>query len=113
MRSLNAFSALLDLREALSADDPIGIGLAGERIERALDAITQTRGLFGGYDRRVSDLVVAEEERQVLDETIRSGLRDTDFASAASRFSLLQTQLQAGYRVVAQASQLSLLDYLR
>lgn len=113
VRSLNAFSALLDLREALSADDPIGIGLAGERIERALDAITQTRGLFGGYDRRVSDLVVSEEERQVLDETIRSGLRDTDFASAASRFSLLQTQLQAGYRVVAQASQLSLLDYLR
>jgi len=112
VRSLNAFTALLDLREALANNDTVGIGLAGEQIERTLDAMTRTRGLFGGFDRRVSDLTLGEEDRQVLDETIRSTLRDSDFAEAASRFSLLQTQLTAGYRVVAQSSQLSLLDYL-
>lgn len=112
VRSLNAFTALLDLREALESNDTIGIGLAGEQIEQTLDAMTRTRGLFGGYDRRVADLTTGEEDRQVLDETIRSSLRDSDFAEAASRFSLLQTQLTAGYRVVAQSSQMSLLDYL-
>lgn len=112
VRSQNAFTALLDLREALTNNDTVGMGVAGEQIERALDAMTRTRGLFGGYDRRVSDLTQGEEDRQVLDESIRSTLRDTDFAEAATRFSLLQTQLQAGYRVVAQSSQLSLLDFL-
>jgi flagellin-like hook-associated protein FlgL len=112
VRNLNAFTALLDLRESLQSNDSIGIGLAGERIEAALEAMTQTRGLFGGYDRRVTSLTQGEEDRQVLDETIRSSMRDADFAEVATRFSLLQTQLQAGYRVVAQSSQLSLLDFL-
>lgn len=113
VRSLNAFTALLDLREALLTNDTVGIALAGEQIEGALGAVTRTRGIFGGYDRRVSDLTRGEEDRQVLDESVRSSMRDADFAEVASRFSLLQTQLQAGYRVVAQSSQLSLLDFLR
>ncbi|MEZ6235500.1 MAG: flagellin [Phycisphaerales bacterium] len=111
-RNLNAFTALLDLREALETDDTIGIQLAGERIEQALDALNRTRGLFGGFDRRVGDLTLTEEDRQVLDESARSLLRDADFAEVASRFTLLQTQLQAGYQVLAQSSQLSLLDFL-
>lgn len=106
------FTHLSDLRDALAADDTAGIQLAGESLERSIGALGETRGLVGGLARRVDDASAREDDRRVIDEQVRSQLRDTDFTKAASKFTLLQTQLEAGLRVAASTQQQSLLNFL-
>ncbi|MBL8964710.1 MAG: hypothetical protein JNK70_11640 [Phycisphaerae bacterium] len=106
------FSDLIDLRDALNGNDTNGIALAGERLEATLTRLAEKRGAVGGLARRVDGAKSAEEDRAALDEQIRSRLRDVDFAEAATRFSLLQTQLQAGLQTAASATSRSLLDFL-
>lgn len=113
VRPDSAFSHLVDLRDALRANDTRGIRIATEKLEGVLGALTETRGLVGSFDRRVEDALDREQDKATLDLKIRSDLQDTDYTLAATRFSLLQTQLQAGYQVAAQGSRLSLLDFLR
>ncbi len=112
VRTNSLFTHLMDLREALLTNNAPGIALAGESLEHAVTALAETRGLVGSFAQRVESSLVREQDRAVLDETIRSALRDTDFAEAATRFSLLQTQLEAGLRAAATTSSLSLLDFL-
>lgn len=112
VRPANVFSWLIDLRNALEADDTAGIALAGERIGAAVDALAETRALVGGYADRVEKESAALEDRNVLDQSVLSQLQDADFAQAASTLALLQTQLQAGLQTTALASSLSLLDFL-
>lgn len=112
VRPANVFSWLIDLRNALEGDDTAGIAIAGERIGAAVDGLAETRALVGGYADRVEKESVALEDRNVLDQAVLSQLQDADFAQAASRLAMLQTQLQAGLQTTALASRLSLLDYL-
>lgn len=113
VRPQSVFSWLIDLREALTNDDTTGIAIAGERIGAAADSLAETRALVGGLANRVDQESTALEDRNVLDSILLSELQDADFAQAATRLSLLQTQLQAALRTTASASNLSLLNYLR
>ena len=72
----------------------------------------ETRGMVGGFAQRVEGAITRETDRSVLDESTRSQLRDVDFTEAATRFSMLQTQLQASLRTTALTQQLSILDFL-
>jgi len=108
----NAFTNLIDLREALLTNDEFGIRLASEKLDESLGRIVESRALVAGYARRVEDELLREEDRQVLDIQMRSELQDLDYAKAASQFAQLQTQLQAGLATTAQLSQLSLMDFL-
>lgn len=106
------FSDLIDLRDSLENDDTVGIGLAGTALGRSVDLLAETRGVVGGYAQRVDFAQRSEEDRTTFDTQVRSSLRDVDFTDAATRFSLLQTQLQAGLQAAAATSRLSLLDFL-
>lgn len=106
------FSDLIDLREALRANDVSGISLAGENLERSINGVVDARGLVGGFARRVDQEAVREAERATTDEVARSNLRDTDITRAASRMALLQTQLQAGLQVAATSQRMTILDFL-
>jgi len=108
----NLFTHLIDLRDALLDNDTSGIQFAADKIEEAGVRLTETHGLVGGYAKRIDDETRREEDRVILNETSRSSLRDTDFAEAATRLSLLQTQLQATLQVTASNNQRSLLDFL-
>ncbi len=108
----NMFTHLLDLAEALRNDDTLGIELAYEKLQAGVDRLTQARSVAGGYAKRVSDEIVRQEDRSVLDDALRSQLRDVDYAAASTRFSQLQLQLQAGLTVAAQAQQMTLLNFL-
>ena len=112
MRVESAFTYMLDLRAALIGNDVFGIALAAEDLESAAGELVETRGLLGGYANRIEDAAARETDRQVLDEGTRSLLRDTDFTRAASRLTLLQTQLQAALQVTAALNSRSLLDFL-
>ena len=106
------FTHLLDLRDGLASNSVSGIQLASAGVESSLERIAEFRGVVGGNGQRVDAAAERETDRAQLDETIRSQLRDVDFTEAATRFSLLQTQLEAGLRTTAMASQRSLLDFL-
>jgi flagellar hook-associated protein 3 FlgL len=106
------FTHLLDLRHALTTNDVSGIQFASTDIEAAITRLAETRGVVGGYGQLIESASQREADRAVMDETVRSQLRDIDFTEAASRFTLLQTQLEAGLRTTAMASQRSLLDFL-
>lgn len=108
----NAFTALIDLAEALRTDDQIGIEFAADRIDEVLELLTETRGVTGGRAQRVEQAVLLEEDQKIADQVLRSRFRDTDFAQASTEFGLLQTQLQAGLSVASQLGRLSLLDFL-
>jgi flagellin-like hook-associated protein FlgL len=112
VRVESVFTHLIDLRTALEDNDDFGMQLAVESLEDAIDEVTKTRALVGGYGKRIERQITRQEDRQVLDEQVRSTLRDVDFAKAASEFSLLQVQLQAGLQTAAISGQLTLLNFL-
>jgi len=112
LRVNNIFSDLLDLREALLKDDTAGITLAGERLEASDDRVSAAHAVVGSLAARIEQAALDLEDRNVLDEQTRSSMIDLDFAEAASRFSLLQTQLEASLRVTGQSSGRSLFDFL-
>jgi flagellin-like hook-associated protein FlgL len=108
----SVFTHLIDLRESLEGNDEFGMQLATESLDVILDDVTQTRALVGGYAKRIERQMTRQEDREVLDEQVRSTLRDVDFAKAATEFSLLQVQLQAGLQTAALQGQLTLLNFL-
>lgn len=109
----NVFTALIELREALLNDDSPGITLAGERLESAVSRIGETRALVGVHANRVTRAMTRLEDSRLNDEKLRSQLQDLDYAEAATRYSLLQTQLQAALTAGSQINSLSLLDFIR
>ena len=113
VRVESVFSYLVDLRDSLRTNNVPGITLAGEDLGNAATQLAETRGLVGSFAQRVDAAADREVSRSLLDESTRSQLRDVDYTEAASRFSALQTQLEAGLRVTATGQQLSLLDFLR
>lgn len=112
VRVNNLFTHLLDLAQALRSDDTLGMQIASENLEDSLDELIQSRALVGGYARRVDEEVLRQEDRSVLDQAMRSQLRDLDFAQASSRFAQLQLQMQATMSVIAQTQSRTLLDFL-
>lgn len=112
VRVNNLFSQLIDLRDALRRNETSGISIAGEQLGDAAGALAETRGLIGSYSKRVEQADTFQQERDTLDESVRSTLQDTDFAAAATQFSLLQRQLTAALQVTASGRQQSLLDFL-
>ena len=106
------FTTLIELRDALRSDDERGITLAGGRLEADVERVTVARATVGGRTQRVEASERRLEDRTLLDETTRSLLRDLDYTEAATRFNLLQTQLQASLTTAAQSVPLSLLNFL-
>ncbi len=112
VRVASVFSDLLDLKEALNADDTFGILFAAEQLEAAVDNVSQTRALVGGFTNRVAKATSTQEDQTLLDQTVRSDLRDLDFARAAVNMNLLQIQLTASMQTTALMNSRTLLDFL-
>ncbi|HVZ94269.1 MAG TPA: flagellin [Phycisphaerales bacterium] len=105
-------STLIDLRDALQNNDERGITFAGELFETDLDRLSSARALVGMRQARVEAAQARLEDSTLLDKSIKSSLQDVDFTEAATRFNLLQTQLQAGYTSIASLRPLSLMNFL-
>ncbi len=112
VRVNNLFTHLMDLSQALRSDDTLGIQIASENMKQSLEDLIQSQALVGGYARRVDEEVLRQEDKGVLDQAMRSQLRDLDYAQASSRFAQLQLQMQASLSVIAQTQSRTLLDFL-
>ncbi len=112
VRVNNLFSDLMDLRQALLADDTSGITVAGEQLRATDDIVSATHAMVGSAGRRVEDATAQLEDRKLIDTRTKSEMQDLDFTEAATRFTLLQTQLDASLRVTGQVNGRSLFDFL-
>ncbi len=112
VRVSSLFSTMVDLRNALNADDRRALGVAAAKIEEDVDRLTEARGLVGTRAQRVEESQSRMMETRVVDERIRSELRDLDFTKASTELNALSTQLQAGYQVAARLQPLSLMNFL-
>lgn len=107
------FTHLIALRDALLADDEAGIAFATEQLDEDVLRAAEARAEVGVRSRRVNDSISREEDRMVQDQAQLSEVRDLDFAEAATRYALLEQQLQASMMTISRSQQLSLLDFLR
>jgi flagellar hook-associated protein 3 FlgL len=110
--SSGVFNNLTRLRDALRASDQTKITEAASGIEDDLARIARVRGVTGA---RVQEL--ESRENRITDEnlatqTLLAGLQETDYTSAITRYTTLQTTLEAAMKTTNQVSNLSLLDFL-
>jgi flagellin-like hook-associated protein FlgL len=108
----SVFSHLIALRDALLANDELGIELATAAFEQDISRAVEARALVGVRSQRVADAQRREEDLMIQDRALKSEMQDLDFTEASIRFALLQQQLQAGLATAARATSLSLLDFL-
>jgi flagellin-like hook-associated protein FlgL len=112
VRVNNLFSDLIDLRDALLANNSTGITLAGQSLGSNGDRVITAQALVGSYAKRVAQASEVLEDQQVFDTKTKSELEDVDFATAATRFSQLQTQLEASLRTANILGSRTLFDFL-
>jgi flagellin-like hook-associated protein FlgL len=106
------FTTLLELGASLGGNDERGITFAGERLETDLDRISLARATVGARAQRVDQETGRLEDRMLLDKSLRSEVRDLDLFEATTRFTLLETQLQAVLQTASRSLPLTLLNFL-
>ncbi|GAB4197497.1 MAG: flagellin hook IN motif-containing protein [Phycisphaeraceae bacterium] len=113
VRVENVFTHLMDLRDSLLNDDTLGITLAASKLEADNRSVIQARATVGVRAKRVEQQQERSQDLKIMEQSLLSDLQDADLTEVITRFTQLQTQLQASLRVGAQNLQLSLLDFLR
>ena len=108
----SVLSSLIELRDALKANDQRGIQLAGERLEQDGERVLSARAIVGGRGQRVQAAQQRLEDDMLLDQSVKGKLQNVNFAEASSRLSLLGVVQQATFASAARAQSLSLLDFL-
>ena len=89
-----------------------------DAIDDALNAIDETQTQvnqsltwIGASMNKLDMAADTNSEQQLYNQSMQSGLEDTDFAEATMKFTLLQTQLQASQQAFAMMNSTSLFDY--
>ncbi|MBM4113699.1 MAG: hypothetical protein FJ253_10095, partial [Phycisphaerae bacterium] len=107
-----AFTHLLALRDAILAADGVGMKIALDGIDRAVERASAARSAAGARASRLARESDATEETTIQQQSLLSLLRDVDVAEAATRLSTLSTQLEAGLIALSRAGSLSLIRFL-
>lgn len=112
IRVNNLFSDLLDLKQALLTDNSAGITLAGSNLGLNADRTVAAQALVGSYGQRIGQAKDQLESQSLLNEKTRSDLKSADYAEAATKFSQLQTQIEATLRTASILGSRTLFDFL-
>ncbi len=79
----------------------------------AVSAMTDDQGVLGEQQSMLSATGTQVAAAQVALRLQLSGVEDVDMASASTTLSLLQTQLQSSYEMIASVKSLSLVSFLQ
>ena len=104
---------LVDLRDALAADNQGAIGAMTDRFQDAIADLSETVSSLGSRYKKLEVHASINEMQDLELERLRSSIEDTNYAEAASELSLRQTAYQASLASTAQVQGLSLLNYMR
>lgn len=107
------FTALLELREALQADDTRGISAAGQRLSTSLERMHEIQGRLAAKAAAMAERADRVENETTATRVLHSDIRDVDMAEAIVRFQQVQMALQANLATASRIMGLSLLDHLR
>lgn len=107
------FTALLELRDGLANDDRRAIEIAGQRLERVLDAMRQIQGQTASQAKKMQDRADRLENEISAARIMQSEAQDADLTEVITRFQQMQTALQANYAAASRVLDLSLMNYLR
>lgn len=107
------FTGMLELRNSLTTDDRRLINIAGQRLERVMEAMQLAQGRLASRARELSDRASRVENEFSVVQVLQSDLQGTDLAEAAVKFQQLQTALQANLQTANRVLNLSLFDYLK
>jgi flagellar hook-associated protein 3 FlgL len=82
-------------------------------MSEGIDLLAKTRGEVGIRAQRVEKEQERSEQLGITETSLLTDLEDADLTEVITRFTQLQTQLQATMQAGAQNLRLSLLDFLR
>jgi len=109
----SVFQAVNDLRLALEANDPVGIGTAMEGMRTAQNQLNSELAYYGGVQKTVAAAVESSSELETQYKTSLSGMQDADITEAILELSQAVTHRDAALATQAKLPQTSLFDYLK
>ena len=107
------FANLAKLQSAMQSGDQKAITAAAEALQGDYDRVVRVRGQTGAAVQEVESRQERLADENVCTKALLSQVEDVDFNEAITRFSLLQTSLQASLQTTGQTLNLSLIDFLR
>ena len=112
-RTEGIISALIDLENALRADDTQGISLAGGRIDALQNEVTRIHGIVGGRAQAMTAKRLQTEDAVATANILLSQVQDIDYAEAVTQLQAAIGQFQANLQSGSILLNLTLLDFLR
>ena len=106
------FAVLVDLRDALLADDPEEVSNLINNVDEATAHVTSLQGEMGGRVQRLELTRSQLERTQVHLGEIISREEDVDMAATIMEMQSAQVALEAGLQTAARVIQPSLVDFL-
>ncbi len=113
VRTDSAFTALVELRDALRADDRARISFAGQRLDDALARMQEVQGRLASRTKTMEERSALLESEVTSARMLLSDVQDADLAEVIVRFQQMEIALQANMATAARVMNLSLMDYLR
>lgn len=107
------FANLAALRDGLLHNDTAAITRAATALQADLDRVIRIHGQVGASAQEVQGRQNQLDDQNVTLEGMLSQLQDTDYNEAITRFTALQTALQANLQTAGRVLGQSLLDYLQ
>lgn len=112
VRAQGIFTALIDLENALNANDDRAIGITGAKLASLNADITRVRGEIGARGQSILGRIEQTENAVQATQAFLSDIEELDYTDAVTRFQQAQTALQANLLTGSQLLNLSLLDFL-
>jgi flagellar hook-associated protein 3 FlgL len=113
VHSTGVFGALVDLRTALSNNDTAGITQAGSRLEQALKDVAVSQGRVGALAQQVAAHKDRLGDAVLASQSLLSDVVDADYTEVITRYTQVQTAMQANLMTGSKLLELSLLDFLQ
>lgn len=108
----NIFQAASQLSQALLNNDQAGVQTAVTSLGAASAQLAQASTFYGNTESWIQNATATANSTLTNLQTVVSGLRDTDIASAATQLTTEQTALQAALEAHGSLSVKSLFDYM-
>ena len=106
------FNSLLRLREALTKSDAGQIARASGLLDEDLDRLSGSRGSLGISLQQIDDLERNHEDRQNELKAAESENLDADMASVITELNARQVAYEAGLKLLANNSKMSIFDFI-
>jgi len=112
VETTGVFADLGKLRDAMNSNDQAGITAAATALKADMDQVTNVRGTNGAHIQELQSRQDSLASQKIATQAMISQLQDADYATTITKFTQLQTSLQATLMTAAKTMNLSLLNFL-